>query len=307
VALIGHSTRRNPTSKAATEAHAAHLRALYPTSQVEAVYLDDDPAIPTIYDSARNKTIVAVPYFLAAGSHTTQDVPTALGLQPKAREGLIGSHRVYYTPPLGVGTELVEAIKDLAHAAGMPAPATPASSSPWGSFPRKGGDLLWDVVEQFGELRFGQLYLIPDEVVIYTVGDLDTTSLLSKPSQIRRVSRELPFRPLSYPIPGGWVAKAGSAERLHAIVETVYPGAVADWASAYRGTFTTESLEDTLARQTGQYRALRSITPLQQKAVCDDVCRGCPRAPTWANVVSSKTIPCREACNVWLSAALGES
>ena len=48
IALIGHSTRRNPTSKAATEAHAAHLRTLYPTSQVEAVYLDDDPSIPTV-------------------------------------------------------------------------------------------------------------------------------------------------------------------------------------------------------------------------------------------------------------------
>ena len=80
---------------------------------------------------------------------------------------------------------------------------------------------------------------------------------------------------------------------------------MADWAAAYQGTFTSESLEDTLTRQTGQYRVLRNMTPLQQKNVCEDVCRGCVRVPTWANLLSEKMIPCREACNVWLSAALG--
>lgn len=307
IALIGHSTRRNPTSKAATEAHAAHLRTLYPAAQVEAVYLDDDPSIPTIYDSARHNVIVAVPYFLAAGSHTTLDVPSALGLQPKAKEGRIGARTVYYTPPLGAGTELIEAILDLAQEAGMPASAvSPSPTSLWERVPQRGFEELWDAVQQHGQLRFGQLYLIPEEVVVYTVGDLDTTSLLTKPSQLRRVTRELPFRPLSYPIPGGWVVKAGSPERLHAIVETVYPGAVADWADAYQGLLTIESLEQTLERQTGQYRVLRNMTPLQVKAVCEHVCRNCARAPTWANILSEKTIPCREACNVWLSEALGE-
>lgn len=305
IALIGHSTRRNPTSRAATEAHAQHLRALYPQAQVEAIYLDDDPSIPTIYDSAKHPTIIAVPYFLAAGSHTTQDVPTALGLQPRAKQGQVSGRQVYYTPPLGVGTELVEAILALAHEAGMPvAPASP-EPSPWNHFPSVGCDLLWKTVQQQELMRFGQLQISPRKVIAYTLGDMDTASILATPAQIRRVARESPFRPLSYPIPGGWMAKAGSAEKLHAIVETIYPGAVADWAASQQGTFAAESLDSTLTRQTGQYRPLMGMSQQEQNAVCALVCRACVRAPTWASQLSDKAIPCREACNVWLSAAVG--
>lgn len=302
IALIGHSTRRNPTSRAATEAHAAHLRRLYPEAQVEAIYLDDDPAIPTIHDTARQNVIIAIPYFLAAGSHTTLDVPEALGLPRKAHQGQVGGRFVYYTPPLGVGTELIDAVLTLAHQAGMPFSVVPASV--WDRFPRAGMDELWDAVQQQEILRFGQLGLTTQQVIVYTVGDLDTASTLTKPSQIRRVSRESPFRPLSYPIPGGWTVKAGSPQRLHAIVETIYPGAVAEWAAARQGTFTAEPLDVTLARQTGQYRPLIGMSAEEQKELCATVCRNCVRAPTWANILSDKIIPCREACNVWLSAAL---
>jgi len=302
IALIGHSTRRNPISRAATEAHAAHLRTLYPEAQVEAIYLDDDPSIPTIYTTARHDVIIAVPYFLAAGSHSTQDVPNALGLPIRAVQGQVGRHMVYYTPPLGTGPELVDAILELAQQGGMPT-KSPAITSVWDGFPRVGYDLLWERVQN-GPFRFGQLLLTSQQVIMYTLGDMDTASVLNKPSQLRRVSRESPFRPLSYPIPGGWASKAGSAERLHAIVETIYPGAVADWAAAQQGTFRAESLDSTLARQTGQYRKLMDMSLEQRQALCRDVCGACVRTPTWANVRDDTSIPCREACNVWLSAAV---
>lgn len=304
VALIGHSTRRNPTSRAATEGHAAYLRTAFPGTQVEAIYLDDDPAIPTIYDKAQHNTIVAIPYFLAAGSHTTQDVPTALGLPSRTAKGQVAGRTVYYMPPLGVGTELVDAILTLAQESGMPPATDLTGGSSWECFPRVGRDLLWEAVQGQEFLRFGQLQLSTGRVITHTIGDLDTASVLSKPSQIRRVARESPFRPLSYPIPGGWMVKAGAPDRLHAIVETIYPGAVAEWAAAKQGHFAAETLDSTLARQTGQYRPLAGISAHEQRAVCDIACRACVRAPTWANLLSDKIIPCREACNVWLSVAL---
>ena len=83
-AIIGHGTPRNRNSRAAARAQADRLRALGWLNEVVAVYLDDEPAIPTIYHNTCSPNIIALPYFLAEGSHVTRDVPRALGISGRA-------------------------------------------------------------------------------------------------------------------------------------------------------------------------------------------------------------------------------
>ncbi|MFN8373181.1 MAG: CbiX/SirB N-terminal domain-containing protein [Anaerolineae bacterium] len=172
VALIGHGTKRNPTSRAATEAQAQRLRDLQRVGEVTAVYLDDTPAIPDAYTLLKTPIIIAVPNFLALGSHTTIDVPEALGLKAGETTGVVRGRTVYYTEPMGTDEALTNAIIELAAEAG--AELLPqAHGSAWDGFPTAGRDVLLREVRERGEVRFGQLILTPGEV--RTEGEVVTT------------------------------------------------------------------------------------------------------------------------------------
>src|SRR5690606_33249356 len=82
VALIGHGTPRSPESRDATRQQAEALQSQNWAAEVVDAYLDDEPYIPSIYTRTQTPIIIAVPYFLASGSHVTHDVPGALGIQP---------------------------------------------------------------------------------------------------------------------------------------------------------------------------------------------------------------------------------
>ena len=102
-AIIGHGTPRNRNSRAAAKTQADRLRALGWLKEVVAVYLDDEPAIPTVYRDTSSPNIIALPYFLAEGSHVTRDVPRALGLSSLGKAESVNRRSVYYCEPVGAG------------------------------------------------------------------------------------------------------------------------------------------------------------------------------------------------------------
>jgi hypothetical protein len=190
----------------------------------------------------------------------------------------------------------------------------------WWRFPTAGrGDLI-AAVQQAGSLQFGQLLLTPNEVrpspdaprpegeglgVRASGGE----GLIQTPSELRDLVRAPNgiFRPLatSTDLPRGWRVEIGWAEKLHSVVETVYPGAVADWAAHRRHEFVPGSFESTIARQTGMYRKLAGMPVDDQRKVVERVCGKCVRHATWFHRESPDgAIPCGEPCNMWLTEAL---
>jgi sirohydrochlorin cobaltochelatase len=314
VAVIGHSTRRAPESRQATEAAAQAIRAARSVAQVEAVYLDDSPAIPEIFTLTRAKYIIAVPFFLASGSHTTIDVPAALSLPAGASRAVVNGRNVFYTDPVGTDNDLANLIVTLAQEAGAPLYPLPPESAggDWHGFPRTGRALLIDAVSAAESLRFGGLHLSLNAV--YAWNDPDPRNPIRSPAELRARVRTMPFRSLatSDDLPTGWHVPITSAEQLHAVVETIYPGALGDWSASTRaemGTFAA-----TVARQTGMYRQLASLTAAQQRTTVERVCGRCVRQPKWCSTVTDADehqterlrLPCPEPCNHWLSAALEE-
>jgi sirohydrochlorin cobaltochelatase len=310
VAIIGHSTRRNPESRRATEAQARLIRALEPVAEVVDVYLDDSPAIGEVYALTSAPTLIAVPYFLALGSHTTQDVPGELGLEPGQTSGQVRGRKVYYTPPVGVEQSLREVIIELARDAGTPlyearneAQNQAQDGSAWDHCPAAGRNDLIAAVHEAGQMSFGQLLLTPHEV--RRNGREQPLETLTNPAALRARVREQPFRPLatSADLPGGWRVPVSHPAMLHAVVETVYPGAVADWAAHRRGTLLLETLASTTARQTGMYRALSGYAHSADTVA--RICGACVRHPTWYFGHSpADAIPCAEGCNLWMTKAL---
>ena len=304
VTIIGHGTRRNAESRAATEAQVRAIKASGLVKEVVATYLDDAPAIQDVYELTSAAHIIAVPFFLAKGSHTTIDVPEALGLTAGANAGCIQGRDVYYTDPVGTDDTLIEAILELAKAAGAPL-TEHATGSDWQCFPQVGSDFLWETVTRQGEFLFGELRLTPDSVSVY--GDQMSSQVIDDAAMLRRTVRENPFRPLTTAVrlPRGWRVAITSPQMLHAVVETVYPGAVADWFRGHTGQLTVNNLDQVTARQVGDYQQLAGFKPVDE--VVRHVCSQCVRQVTWfeQREVTRDGIPCPEACNYWLTQAKG--
>jgi sirohydrochlorin cobaltochelatase len=303
VAIIGHSTRRNPESRRATELQAQRLRETGIAAQVQDVYLDDSPEIAEIYTLTDRPNLIAVPYFLAAGSHTTIDVPDELSLEPGTNRGFVQGRQVFYTLPVGVDDDLLSVILALAAEVGAPL-YSPSQNTPWNAFPSAGANALIEAVSAQGTLRFGELCLTVNKVSVW--GDTDTPDEIKTPAALRDRIRENPFRSLATAVglPRGWQVPINHPQQIHTVVETVYPGAVANWAVSQSGALPLCSLAQTTQRQTGMYRALESLTEAVQAEIVEQVCSGCVRHPLWFNHDKNGKLPCPEACNHWLSAAL---
>jgi sirohydrochlorin cobaltochelatase len=301
IALIGHGTPRSPESRDATRQQAELLRNRQWAAEVVDVYLDDTPYIPSIYTSTQAPVIIAVPYFLAPGSHVTHDVPAALGIAPDQVPTQVNGRQVYYTPPVGTDEVICRVILELARDTGLPFDEN-ASQNVWGGFPQVGADQLFAAVRKKGIMRFGQIQLSQSEVK--PLHSKDTDEVLDNPVALRQRVREQPFRPLavSDDLPKGWRVPVTAPDMLPAVVETIYPGALADWAANRAGRFNPGSLRTVSERQVGMFRDVHLMPPSAVENAVNTICRRCVRHATWFYQQSpTDAIPCPEPCNWWLS------
>lgn len=301
IAIIGHGTRRDQSSQDAARQQAAFLRSLGLVSDVIVAYLDDEPDIPSIFQRTPAANIIAVPMFLAPGSHVSIDVPAALGIEPGSQHSRAHGRSIYYTEPVGTDESICQIILELARDTGLTLHAATGSSQ-WQHFPRAGRHQFVEAIQQNGSLEFGQLYLTPNEVKPVTAKPECVT--ITDPMTLRRWVGEKPFRPLatSDDLPDNWRVPVEHVDWLPAIVETIYPGAIADWAALQAGHFQAESLARVSERQTGMFRGVHH-TPIDTiEQVVESICGHCARHATWFHQTSPKgTIPCQSPCNVWLS------
>lgn len=310
IAVIGHGTRRNRQSRDTARDQAERLRQAGYAGEVVAVYLDDEPDIPSVYQSTRSPNIIALPYFLADGSHVGIDVPRALGISGKGEAESVNGRRVYYCDPVGVDASLSETVLALARDIGLP--FEPKSvESPWAGFPAAGRGALRQALEIGRTLRFGQV-LVNSERVWHRDNTKESRSFAT-PAELRSHARENPFRPLSTTadMPRNWQVNLKLPEDAHAVIETVYPGLIADWAAQEEGRLAPEPLEEVSKRQAGMFKGIHKLSSAVIKKAIDKVCGKCVRQPTWRHdlTAADKGLPCRSACNLWLSTAryLGEA
>ena len=334
VAIIGHSTKLNAESRRVTEQQAEVLRAANVVAEVTAVYLDDTPAIVEAFRLTRAPILLALPYFIAEGSHVTLDIPRALGLATGQISAEVQGRQLHYLPPVGnAETALTEAILELACEVGGDFERSPVSltdhAASWEGLPQAGADRLIRAVKEAGRLHFGQLTLSPEQVT-GPAHRTATVIALNTPASLRSVVRGMTpatFRPLptSDNLPAGWevslggvntvsLAGASAADRLVAVVETVYPGAMADWAAQQTGTLPVERLPDVIARQSGRLKLLTALSAEASADLMTTVCGHCVRDPLWSTVTPAVaeadqalprvSIPCAAPCNWWLSKAL---
>ena len=305
VAIVGHGTPRNSQSQDTARDQAAHLHERALVAEVVTAYLDDDPKIASIYRTTKSPAIIVVPFFLATGSHVTQDVPQALGLMPGQSQATINGRQVYYTPPVGTDEAVCQIIIELARETGQRFEIQPGDNQ-WDSFPSYGSDDLMTAIKNNEMTRFGELQLSLTEVrPAHTKSD-KIERMIDTPAALRQIVREKPFRPMatSTGLPGGWCVPVAAHRALPAVIETIYPGAIGDWARNQRGEFRALTLREVGERQTGIFRSIHKATATIIDRITNTVCGQCVRQPTWlVSETSLNDIPCQAPCNWWLSQA----
>ncbi len=303
-AIIGHGTRRNRGSRDAARRQADRLRRLGWLREVVAVYLDDEPDIPSVYDSTRAKNIIALPYFLAEGSHVSRDVPRALGISGRNTPEAVQDRVVYYREPVGADESICQVILELARATGLPFQVR-METDEWSGFPAAGKSELTQAILTEEYLDFGPVLVSRGRV--RHSDNCKSSRAFNSPAALRAYLRDEPFRPLptSTDLPAGWHVDLAQPEDVQAVIETIYPGLIADWAAQTRGTLQIEKLATVDKRQDGIFKDIHKLPRNIIEQAINEVCGKCVRQPMWRQNarLSGGGLPCRSACNFWLSTA----
>ncbi|MEO1165377.1 MAG: CbiX/SirB N-terminal domain-containing protein [Chloroflexota bacterium] len=299
VAIIGHGTPRSNTTQLTTKAQVQAITDLNIVSHVLDAYLDDDPNIPSIYERTDASNLIIVPFFLAQGSHVAIDVPEALGVTYGDYPAQVNGRTIYYTPPIGTDDVIIRFILEMVAPFGLEPSVEKATTL--SHFPRVGHEQFTSELEREEIFHFGGLTVSIDSVYPLDITFGKTTSYVPR---LRQMIRENPFRPWasSSDLPTDWVMSISDISHVPAVIETIYPSAIADWAALQHGTFETESFDTVIRRQQGMFKSLANIDDATLTHFVSGVCGRCIKHPAWhQNDIPEDTIPCPAPCNYLLS------
>lgn len=95
LAIVGHGTDRHARSRRATESLAAVLQDRGVCARVLPFFLDEEPTVDDIYSRLPPYDVIVVPFLIGGGRHSTQDIPTRLGILGPSRQTLPISRLVH--------------------------------------------------------------------------------------------------------------------------------------------------------------------------------------------------------------------
>jgi sirohydrochlorin cobaltochelatase len=97
--IAGHGTKKNANSRKAIEAQVELIRQRGEYADVHAAFMEESPFIADCYTASEAKHIVMVPFFIADGLHTVEDIPVFLGeLENRVKERLIAGQPTWRNP-----------------------------------------------------------------------------------------------------------------------------------------------------------------------------------------------------------------
>ena len=135
--IVGHGTDLNDNSAAAAKREVERIAARGLYAEVLNAYMEEEPLISRWAELATQPNVVVVPFFIADGLHSYQDIPVLLGIEAETGEAASqrsifrqNPHRLrgrtlYYASAIGTEPLLAELILEQVAAFGAPAMAQP--------------------------------------------------------------------------------------------------------------------------------------------------------------------------------------
>ena len=112
--IVGHGTERDENSSAAVEKQVALLRSRGGFGEVAGAFMDEAPFVSDWEKLTAQPRVVVVPFFVADGQHTFEDIPRMLGI---AADPFAGPHRLrgrelFYAHSVGTDPLMADVILD---------------------------------------------------------------------------------------------------------------------------------------------------------------------------------------------------
>ncbi len=337
--IVGHGTSLNENSRKAIEDQVKLIRdGGYGFAEVLDAYMEEEPLVAKWHELSTAPHVVVVPFFIADGLHSYQDIPVLLGMESEPTAALsqnevfrhnphaLYGRSLYYSSAIGTEALMAEVIldqvKDFKAKYGAALEAAPLRDSSIPALPR-------------APFKLGQISAVPSEdgqgwhlshVDDAGAGDL---SVSTDPLEARTLSiydDAGQFRPLKTAptLRHGWKLVLADEAALRLALDFLYPAALGLARHQAAGTLEPVPLRQTLGRQTGMYRFSNKITDEQAQEMvachCDAETK-CIRRITWQlnpeqpltliednkrpETVPTDEIPllCVEACTHIVSAA----
>jgi sirohydrochlorin cobaltochelatase len=122
--IVGHGTELNDNSARAAKEQASRIRALGEYAEVVSSYMEEPPLISDWAKLSKHPYVVIVPFFIADGLHSYQDIPVLIGIE--AEPGLAASQtgifrrnpyelrgrKVFYASAIGTEPMIADVILD---------------------------------------------------------------------------------------------------------------------------------------------------------------------------------------------------
>ena len=299
--IVGHGTGLNENSTKAIKDQVALIRGMdCGFAEVLDAYMEEPPLVADWLSLTTAPNVIVVPFFIADGLHSWQDIPVLLGIEKEPGAAAsqmevfrhnphdIGGRNLYYCNAIGTEPLLAEVILDQVEAFDK---SRPSISVPAGGAHCAGLAGAMQTWLAAGGCRLGEVLISQSSGSFSIRHHLDAAeeSLTRHhgPESARDLARydaEGNFRPLkSAPtLIRGWEIVLPNVEFLLLALDFLYPAAVANWLHRENGTLKVPTLRETLERQTGIYRVTALLRDDEASQLVSDTCNHkCLRRVLW--------------------------
>lgn len=290
--IVGHGTNLNENSTKAIQDQVKFIRdGGYGFAEVIDCYMEEAPFVADWYKLTTAPHVVVVPFFIADGLHSYQDIPVLLGMAEEPgkalseeqvfRQNPISMHgrQLYYSGAIGTEPLMAEVIldqvADFDSKHGIVPAAKPGATSAQletlKAWLEAGKNVMGEVV----------ITSLPNSYRLCHVkdaqADSETLTLHTQPEAAREIARcdaEGAFRPIKTAptLISGWRLELADLAQVRVALEFLYPAAVGMAMAAESGSLQPVPLRHLLGRQTGMYRFANGITDEQASAIIGKSC-----------------------------------
>ncbi|MGI8891002.1 MAG: CbiX/SirB N-terminal domain-containing protein [Chthoniobacterales bacterium] len=122
--IVGHGTALNDNSAIAAKREVEKIGALERYASVQNAYMEEAPLISDWASLTKTRNAVVVPFFIADGLHSYQDIPVLLGIEPEPTAAAsqreifrrnphqLRDHALYYASAIGTEPQFADIIAE---------------------------------------------------------------------------------------------------------------------------------------------------------------------------------------------------
>ncbi len=308
--IVGHGTNLNDNSTKAIQEQVRLIReGGHGFAQVIDTYMEEAPFLAHWAELTTAPNVVVVPFFIADGLHSFQDIPVLLGMESEPGKALsqmdvfrqnpipLHGRQLYYSSAIGteplMADVILDQVQDFDQKHHVDHPKYGGHSSPPAAVPLLKQGLAAYVAS--GTNVIGQVRFTPEGTgfMLRHVEDADLPqdhlTAYTDATDARDIARNDAageFRPIKTAptLKRGWLLRLPDLTALQLALEFFYPAGLGMALAHQEGRLKPVPLRDLLGRQTGMYRFANGITDPQADEIigaCCDTRTKCLRRIAW--------------------------